>query len=101
MNIIATAIVNKETKVDPTKPNGKSDYASLSVFDENGKAYGAPRQLSDFREVAVLLKREAKVTHEQLHERFAAYQRGEEICFPLTLESEEAIRNLGFDPNAA
>ena len=50
---------------------------------------------------AVLLKREAGVTHEQLHERFAAYERGEEISLPLTLDSDEAIRKLGFDPKAA
>jgi hypothetical protein len=43
-------------------------------------------------EVAVLLKREAGGTHEQLHEHFAAYERGEEISCPLTLESDEAIK---------
>ena len=54
----------------------------------------------DFREVVVLLRREAGVTHEQLHERFAAYERGEEVSFPLTLDSDDAIRKLGFDPKA-
>jgi hypothetical protein len=101
MSISATAVVKKETRVDPGKPNDKSYYASLSVLNEDGKQYGLPRYLSDFREVAVLLRREAGVTHEQLHERHAAYERGEEISFPLTLESEEAIKNLGFDPKAA
>ena len=81
----------------------------------NTAAYEAVRQIrrkqkvieshafdfSEFREVAVLLKREAGVTHEQLHERFAAYERGEEIRFPLTLESDEVITTLGFDPKAA
>ncbi|HYK50649.1 MAG TPA: hypothetical protein VEU94_13050, partial [Terriglobales bacterium] len=98
MSITATAVVKKETKVDPEKPNDKAYYASLSVLNEDGKEYGLPRYLSEFREVAVLLKREAGVTHEQLHERFAAYERGEEISFPLTLESDEAIKNLGFNP---
>jgi hypothetical protein len=100
MSIKATAVIKKETKVDPKKPNEKAYYASLSILNEDGKEYGFPRYLSEFREVAVLL-REAGVTHEQLHERFAAYERGEEISFPLTLESDEAIKNLGFDPEAA
>jgi hypothetical protein len=100
MSIKATAVVKKETKVDPKKPNEKTYYASLSVLNEDGKEYGSPRHLGEFRDVAVLLKR-AGVTHEQLHERHAAYERGEEISFPLTLESDEAIKNLGFDPEAA
>jgi hypothetical protein len=49
---------------------------SLPVLNEDGKQYGLPRYLSEFREVAVLLKREAGVTHEQLHERFASYYGG-------------------------
>ncbi len=101
MSITATAVVKKETKVDPKKPQDKVHYASLCVLNEDGKEYGLPRHLGEFREVAVLLKREAGVTHEQLHERFAAYERGEEISFPLTLESDEAIKNLGFDPTGA
>ena len=101
MSITATAVVKKETKVDPKKPQDKVHYASLSVLNGDGKEYGLPRYLGEFRDVAVLLKREAGVTHEQLHERFAAYERGEEISFPLTLESDEAIKNLGFDPKAA
>jgi hypothetical protein len=100
MSIQATAVVKKETKVDPKKPEEKVQYATLSVLNEDGKEYGIPRHLGDFREVVVLLRREAGVTHEQLHERFAAYERGEEISFPLTLDSDEAIRKLGFDPKA-
>jgi hypothetical protein len=99
MSINATAVVKKETNVDPKKPNDQA-YASLSLFNADGKEYGLPRYLNEFREVAVLLKREAGVTHEELHERFAAYQRGAEISFPLILESDEAINNLGFDPKA-
>jgi len=98
MSIKATAAVKKVTRVDPKKPNDKAYYASLSLLTENGKPYGPPRYLSEFREAAILLTREAGVTHEQLHERHAAYERGEEISFPLTLESEDAIKNLGFDP---
>ena len=101
VSITATAVVKKETKVDPKRPQDKVHYASLSVLNEDGKECGLPRYLGEFRDVAVLLKREAGVTHEQLHERFAAYERGEEISFPLTLESDEAIKNLGFDPKAA
>ena len=99
MSVSATAVVKKEI-IDPKKPNEKAYYASLSVLNEDGKEYGLPRHLGEFREVAVLLKREAGVTHEQLHERFAAYERGEEISIPLTIESDEAIKNLGFDPKA-
>ena len=101
MSIKATAVVKKETKVDLKKSNDKAYYASLSVLNEDGKEYGLPRYLGEFRDVAVLLKREAGVTHEQLHERHAAYERGEEIRLPLTLESDEAIKNLGFDPTGA
>jgi len=101
MSIDATAVVKKEIKIDPKRPNEKTYHASLSVLNEDGKEYGLPRYLSEFREVAVLLKREAGVTHEQLHERFAAYERGEAISISLTLESDEAIKNLGFDPKTA
>jgi hypothetical protein len=97
MSIKATALIKKETKIDPRHPNDKAFYASLSLLNAEGKEYGPPRFLSEFREVAVLLKREAGVTHEQLHERHASYERGEEISFPLTLESDGAIKNLGFD----
>ncbi len=101
MSVNATAVIREKSKVDPTKPNDKAYFASLSILNEDGKKYGLPRYLTDFREVAVLLKREAGVTHEQLHERMAAYERGEEVSIPLTLESDEAIRKLGFDPKAA
>ena len=101
MGIKATAVVKKETKGDPKKPQDKVHYTSLSLLSEDGKEYGLPLHLGEFREVAVLLKREGGVTHEQLHERFAAYERGEEISIPLTIESDEAIKNLGFDPKAA
>jgi hypothetical protein len=100
VSVRATAVIRKETEVDPEKSNHKAYHASLSVLNEDGKQYGLPRYFREFREVAVLLKREAGVTHEQLHERFASYQRGEEVSIPLTL-SDEAIRNLGFDPTAA
>ena len=100
MSIKATAVVKKETKVDLKKPNDKAYYASLSVLNEDGKECGLPRYLGEFRDVAVLLKHEAGVTHEQLHERFPAYERGEEISFPLTIENDEAIKHLGFDPKA-
>ena len=100
VSVRATAVIKKETEVDPEKSNDQAYHASLSVLNQDGKQYGLPRYFSEFREVAVLLKREAGVTHEQLHERFASYQRGEEVSIPLTL-SDEAIRNLGFDPTAA
>jgi hypothetical protein len=99
VSVTATAVIKKETKVDPKKPNDKAYHAVLSVLKEDGKQYGLPRYLADFREVAVLLRREAGVTHEQLHEHFASYERGEEVSIPLTLEGDEAIKNLGFGPS--
>ena len=50
MSITATAVVKKETKVDPKKPQDKVHYASLSVLNEDGKGYGLPRYLGEFRE---------------------------------------------------
>ena len=64
MSIQATAVVRKETKVDPKKPNEKAYHASLSVLNKHGKEYGLPHYFGEFRDVAVLLKREAGVTHE-------------------------------------
>ena len=101
MSIKATALIKKETKIDPRHPNDKAFYASLSLLNAEGKEYGPPRFLSEFREVAVLLKREAGVTHEQLHERHASYERGEEVRICLVLENDEAIKKLGFEPKAA
>jgi len=101
MSVKVTAVIKKETKVDPKRPQDKPYYAVLFVLNEYGREYGLPRYFSEFREVAVLLKREAGVTHEQLHERFASYERGEEVSISLTLENDEAIKNLGFDPKAA
>jgi hypothetical protein len=97
MSIKVTALLKKETKIDTGNPHDKV-YASLSLLNADGKECGPPRLFSEFTEVVVLLRRDAGVTHEQLHERFAAYQRGEEVSFALSLESDEAIKNLGFDP---
>jgi hypothetical protein len=105
MAIEVTALIRKETKVDPRKPNDKAYCASLSLLNAEGKEYGRPRFLSEFREVAVLLRREAGVAHEhlheQLHERHASYERGEEVRISLSLDDEMAISRLGFDPKAA
>jgi hypothetical protein len=101
VSVTATAVIKKETKVDPKKPNDKVYYAVLSVLKEDGKEYGPPRYFGEFRDVAVLLKREAGVTHEQLHEHFASYERGEKVSIPLTFDSDEAIMNLGFGPKPA
>ena len=100
MSVQATAVVKKETRVDPKNPDDKAYCAVLRVLSQDGKECGLPRYLSGFREVAVLLTREAGVTHEQLHERFAYYERGEEVSFCLTLESDEALKKLGVDPHA-
>ena len=97
MSVQATAVVKKEARVNPKNPDDKAYYAVLSVVTEDGKTSGLPRYLSGFRELAVLLTRDAGVTHEQLHERFAYYERGEEVRFCLTLESDEALKKFGLD----
>jgi hypothetical protein len=102
MPIEATALIRKEAKVDPRKPNDKPFYASLSLVNAEGKEYGLPRYFSGgFPEVGDLLKREAGATHEQLQDRLARYDRGEEVRISLSLKDEAAISNLGFDPKAA
>ena len=103
MTIKATAVIKKETKIDPKKPHDKSHYAALYLLSEDGKEYGrSPRYFSGgFPEVGELLKREARITHEQLQDRFPHYEKAEEVRISLTLESDEAITNLGFDPKAA
>jgi hypothetical protein len=100
-SVKVTAVIKKESKVDPKKPNEKALFASLVLLNENEKPYGVPRYFSGFPEVGDRLKREAGVTHEQLQDRFPRYERGDEVRILLTLKNEEAIRNLGFDPKAA
>jgi hypothetical protein len=101
MSIPVTAVIKKETKVDPRKPNDKAFYASLALLNGEGKEYGVPRLMSGFPEVGDLLKREAGVTHEQLQDRLARYDRGDEVRIALSVKGERAISNLGFDPKAA
>ena len=101
MTIRATAIVKKESALDP-RTRSKYFYASLSLLSDAGKEYsGGPRNLSGFEEVAALLKREAAITHEQLQDRHPRYEKGEEVRISLTLEGQEAVKNLGFDPSTA
>lgn len=102
MAIEATALIRKEPKVDPRKPNDKGYYASLSLLSSEGKEYGLPRAFSGgFPEVGDLLKREAGATHEQLQDRIPRYDKGEEVRISLSLNDETMISNLGFDPKAA
>ena len=102
VSITATAVVKKETKVDPKKPQEKVHYASLCVLNEDGKK-GTAFHVIWVSSVTLQFCSNGKreLQHEQLHERFAAYERSEEINFPLTLDSDEAIKNLGFDPTGA
>jgi hypothetical protein len=101
MPIKALAIIRRETKVNLRKPNDKERYASLSLLNEENEQYGTPILFSGFPEVADLLKREAGVTHEHLQDCYLCYERGEEVRISLTLESEEIVRRLGFEPKAA
>ena len=101
MGLEATAVIKKVQTADPGRPGGRIEQTFLAVVSEDGKEYGRPRLFTDFREVAVLLRRDGGVTHEQLHEHFASYQRGEEVRLCLTLENAEALKRLGFNPDAA
>src|ERR1700730_6540117 len=57
MAIEVTALIRKETKVDPSRPNDKAYYASLSLLNAEGKEYGPPRFLSEFRMRSTALRR--------------------------------------------
>jgi len=94
------AVIKKEEKVDPRRPQDKSYYASLTLLSSEGREYGVPRYFSGFAEVGDLLKGEAGVTHEQLQDRLTRYDRGDEVRILLDLD-EGAIGRLGFDPRAA
>ena len=100
MGLEAIAVIKKLWTGDPDRPGGRIEQASLAVVNDT-QEYGLPRFFSDFREVAVLLRCDAGVTHEQLHERFASYQRGEEVRLCLTLENAEALKRLGFNTDPA
>jgi hypothetical protein len=101
MSIKLTAVIRKESKIDPRHPTKKDYYASLELFSEDGEEYGVCRYLSGYQEVGDMLAREAGVTYDVLQGHQAAYDKGQEVRIPLTVESEEAIKNLGFDPKAA
>jgi hypothetical protein len=95
--IKATAVIQRESKTDPRTKN-KDFYASVTLLDEAGEAYGLPRYLSNFQEVGNLLEREAGVSHEELQDRAGRYERGEEVRISLKLQDEEAVKLLGFTP---
>ncbi len=101
MAIKVIALIRKEPKIDPRKPNDKAFYASLVLLSSEGREYGVPRLFSGFPEVGDLLKREAGATHDQLQDRLARYDRGDEVRISLSLNDEACISNLGFDPKAA
>jgi hypothetical protein len=61
MSIQATAVVRKETKVDPKKPNEKAYYALCRYSMKKTGEYGLPCYFGEFRHIAVLLKREVGV----------------------------------------
>jgi hypothetical protein len=100
MNTRVTAQIRKETSIDPRTGN-KSSFAALWLSSESGKDYGVPHYFSGYEEVGALLKREAGVTHEQLQDRYPAYERGDTVRILLSLESDDQIKNLGFDPSTA
>ncbi|MBZ5565358.1 MAG: hypothetical protein LAP13_23415, partial [Acidobacteriia bacterium] len=70
-------------------------------LDEGGKEYyGTPRYFTGYEEVGILLKREAGATHQQLQDRYPAYERGETVRLHLSLENDETIKHLGFHHEA-
>ena len=99
LTVRATAVIKKESALDQ-ETRSRYFYASLSLLSDAGKEYaGGPRNFSGFEEVAALLNRETAVTHEQLQDPYPRYEKGEEVRISLALESEEAVKNLGFDPS--
>jgi hypothetical protein len=99
MSVKVTAILKKESSVDPKNPKNRVFRASLSLLDENGKEIDLPKYLSGFDEMAKLLICEAGVTHQQLQDRFPRYGSGQDVRLYLTLENEDAIKRLGFNPS--
>lgn len=97
MSMKFTALVKREEWLDARTGN-KSFHASLSLLNEAGEQYGPARYFSGYEELGKLLKREASVTHQQLKDFYPVYQRGQTVQLRLTLESDEAIKHLGFDP---
>lgn len=95
MPIRATAIIRRQSYQDQRTGN-RVFYAELSLLNDAGAEYGIPRRLAGYEEAGNLLRREAGVTHEQLQDRQARYDQGQEVRLALTLENEEAIHHLGF-----
>jgi hypothetical protein len=95
--IKVTALIKRVSSIDPRTRN-KCFRAALSLQSEDGKEYATPRYFGGFEDVAKLLKREAGATHVQLQDRYPRYQKGEEVRLSLTLDDDEVIRNLGFNP---
>lgn len=100
MSIKATAVIKKESTINP-RTHVKEFYTSLTLFDENGKEHAPVRYFPNYEAVAALLTREAGVAHEQLQDRYARYEKGEEVRISLTLEDDASIRWLGISPNEA
>jgi hypothetical protein len=96
MSIKVTALIKREPRVDPRTGNRCFD-ATLFLLNEEGKEYShGPLYFSGYEEVGARLKLEAGITHQELQDRYAAYERGDTVRLRLTLENEDAIVNLGF-----
>lgn len=95
-----TALIKKETRVDQRTGN-KGPYAALSLLKEDGSEYGVQRYLGGYDQLAALLQREAGVTYEELQDRRAAYESGKTVRLRLTVDTDEQIKNLGFDPKGS
>lgn len=100
LSVKAMAVI-KEGSYNDERTGNRIFYAELSLRNEAGREYGTPRRLSGYQEAGNLLQREAGVAYEQLQDRSPLYEKGQEVRLLLTLEDEDAIRNLGFDPQGA
>jgi hypothetical protein len=100
MAVKVKAVIKKVPFLDQ-RTGAHAFCATLSLLSEAGKEYGPERALSGFEELADLFKREAGTSYEALQDRYVRYQQGEAVELYLSLDSDETIRKLGFDPTAA
>jgi hypothetical protein len=100
MSIKAVAVIKKESTINP-RTRVKEFHSSLTLLDENGKEHTPTRYYPNFEAVAALLTREAGVTHEELKDRHARYENGEDVRIFLRLEEDAALGWLGVNPKEA
>jgi hypothetical protein len=98
--INAIACIRKEKQINVRRPSESTERAELKLLREDGNELGLPRYFSGFQEIGNLLQHEVKLPFELIQNKIHDYDNGDEVRILLTLESEETIRDLGFDPQA-